>query len=495
MTRVLSSAALSLLSRCHTGLRKPALRERENGHKLQIRHRLKKLNVAVTDPGWRRTLQADAIILQSARWDSFAPCATLSPVTPPQSTEESMGPEDGPVPRKPAPAGDAPHGNRKGEPADESTERLVHELRVHQFELKVQNEELRRAQEELGASRDRYLALYESAPVGYFTLDRNGSILEANLTAAGLLGVDRSTLPGGRFSQFVSPADRNRFLLYYGQLGKPGGTPATEIRLAPADRAEFSARLEGAPVRHATGFGDQCMLAVSDTSGGKRAEDLLRRSERPEPPRASGIAHDLNNMMGSILAEIEMQLIEMQLADAPANSPLREGAEKIRAVAVNAAEMIRELMPNAVDGDPVLVPVEPERPLSLVALRSPDAGPKRVAGTILLVEDEETLSLAVTKMLRKRGFSVLQAGDGITAVDLFRANQPAIDVVVLDLTLPAMSGEQVFRELRLIQPDVQVILTTAYGREKALTALSGLQPWHFLRKPYAFGELMNLLEP
>jgi len=237
------------------------------------------------------------------------------------------------------------------------------------------------------------------------------------------------------------------------------------------------------------------MLAVSDTSGGKRAEDLLRRSERPEPPRASGIAHDLNNMMGSILAEIEMQLIEMQLADAPANSPLREGAEKIRAVAVNAAEMIRELMPNAVDGDPVLVPVEPERPLSLVALRSPDAGPKRVAGTILLVEDEETLSLAVTKMLRKRGFSVLQAGDGSTAVDLFRANQPAIDVVVLDLTLPAMSGEQVFRELRLIQPDVQVILTTAYGREKALTALSGLQPWHFLRKPYAFGELMNLLEP
>jgi len=97
-------------------------------------------------------------------------------------------------------------------------------------------------------------------------------------------------------------------------------------------------------------------------------------------------------------------------------------------------------------------------------------------------------------MLRKRGFSVLQAGDGITAVDLFRANQPAIDVVVLDLTLPAMSGEQVFRELRLIQPEVRVILTTAYGREKALTALGGLQPWLFLRKPYAFGELMNLLE-
>jgi PAS domain S-box-containing protein len=405
-----------------------------------------------------------------------------------------MAPEEVPVPRKPAPAGDASHGSRKGEPADESTERLLHELRVNQFELKVQNEELRRAQEDLSASRDRYLALFEFAPVGYFTLDRNGAILEANLTAARLLGVERSTLAGGRFSQFVSPADRNRFLLYYGQLGKPGGIPATEIRLSPADRSGFAARLEGAPVRHTAGFGDQCMLAVSDIGSSKRAEDLSQHTERPEPARASGIAHDLNNLMGSILAEIEMQLIEMQLADAPANSPLREGAEKIRAVAVRAAEMVRELMPNAGNGDPVLVPVEPERPVSLVALHATDTRAKGAAGNILLVEDEETLSLAISKMLRKRGFSVMQAGDGITAVDLFRANQPAIDVVVLDLTLPGMSGEQVFRELRLIQPDVRVILTTAYGREKALTALGGLQPWHFLRKPYAFGELMNLLE-
>ena len=160
-----------------------------------------------------------------------------------------MAPEEGSVPRKSVPAGDASHGIRKAELSGESNERLVHELRVHQFELKVQNEELRRAQEELCASRDRYLALYEFAPVGYFTLDRNGSILEANLTAASLFGMQRSNLQGGRFSEYVSPADRNRFHLYYGQLGKPGGTTATEIRIAPPDRAEFDARLEGAPAR------------------------------------------------------------------------------------------------------------------------------------------------------------------------------------------------------------------------------------------------------
>jgi DNA-binding response OmpR family regulator len=113
--------------------------------------------------------------------------------------------------------------------------------------------------------------------------------------------------------------------------------------------------------------------------------------------------------------------------------------------------------------------------------------------TVLLVEDEELLRLAVAKLLRKNGFFVLEAPNGRAAVDLFRTAHSQIGVVLLDLVLPGLSGAEVLRELQQIRSGVKVILTTAYSPEVVRVFVDGQQAWRFIKKPYRVGDVMELL--
>ena len=111
-----------------------------------------------------------------------------------------------------------------GQALDDTTskkaKRLLHELQVHQIELDLQNEELRRAQQELEASRVRYFDLFDLAPVGYVTLSEPGLILEANLTVANLLGADRSQVVKQPLSRFIVPNDQDIYYRHRQQLFK-----------------------------------------------------------------------------------------------------------------------------------------------------------------------------------------------------------------------------------------------------------------------------------
>jgi len=128
-----------------------------------------------------------------------------------------------------------------------------------------------------------------------------------------------------------------------------------------------------------------------------------------------------------------------------------------------------------------------------IALDSKEKGVSR-AGTILVVEDEDLLRLAVSKGLAKRGFSVMEAGDGTAAMDLIRAHAKDIDVVLLDVTLPGMSSREILEEAERIRPELKVILTSAYGRETVGVSLSGLRVERFIQKPFQLAELVNELQ-
>ena len=135
----------------------------------------------------------------------------------------------------------------------EEARRALHELRVHQIELEMQNEELRRAQEELDASRARYFDLYDLAPVGYCTLTEQGLILEANLTAAILLGTSRTALVKQPLTRFILLEDQDIYYRHRKQLFDTGKPQTCELRMVGTDGRQFWAQLQATAVQDADG--------------------------------------------------------------------------------------------------------------------------------------------------------------------------------------------------------------------------------------------------
>lgn len=121
--------------------------------------------------------------------------------------------------------------------------KLVHELRVHQIELKMQNEELCRAQAELTATRERYFDLYNLAPVGYFVVSHEGRILETNLTGVLLLGVPRAALVKQPITRFIFKEDQDVYYLHRRELLATGKAHTCKVRMVKADGTAFWARL------------------------------------------------------------------------------------------------------------------------------------------------------------------------------------------------------------------------------------------------------------
>jgi two-component system, cell cycle sensor histidine kinase and response regulator CckA len=123
----------------------------------------------------------------------------------------------------------------------------------------------------------------------------------------------------------------------------------------------------------------------------------------------------------------------------------------------------------------------------------PYRAPLQLGLVLLLVEDEETLRTPVAHLLRRKGIYVLEAGDGPTAIQLLRREGQAVDAMLLDMTLPGMSGNDVISEVSRIRPDVKIVLTSAYDSHGFRDALASPQVKGFIRKPYEFSELLQVL--
>ena len=234
---------------------------------------------------------------------------------------------------------------------------LVHELRTHQIELEMQNEELRSAQADLLDSRDRYAHLYDYAPVGYTTVSAKGIIEDANLTLAQMVKANRGTLQKQPISAFILPDDQDSYYHCRRELLAKKRNTSCELRMIRKDNEPFWARLDLALVDPSIGNDSPLRVVISDIDLARQEveehrarqvelQERLARSEKLEALGilAGGVAHDLNNVMGPMVALPEIISEDLDNLDTLNVEETQETLEMIRGSAHRAAAIVRDLV-------------------------------------------------------------------------------------------------------------------------------------------------------
>jgi PAS domain S-box-containing protein len=233
--------------------------------------------------------------------------------------------------------------------------RALHELRVHQVELEVQNEELRRAQLELDAAHRRYLDLYDLAPIGYCTLDRSGRLRQVNLRGAELLGAPREALVGRSFDGLLAPEDRARSRRLRERLFGGGEPDGCEVRRAPGAGPEVWLALSGSLALDGDGA-PEVRAVLADVTERKRTgaaleettQQLHRLSQRVLAAQESErrrIAGELHDELGQLLTALRSNLASTRSRPERASENLQLVDDAIRQV----RRLARTLRPALLD--------------------------------------------------------------------------------------------------------------------------------------------------
>ena len=241
----------------------------------------------------------------------------------------------------------------------EESRQLLHELQVHQIELELQNEELRRTQAEMDILHERYFDLYDMAPAGYCTLSEKGLLLEANLTAATMFGAARQDLINRPISLFICQEDQKIYYLHRQQLLATGQPQTYALRMVKKNGMPFWVTLVETATEDIDGT-PMYRIVISDITQLKKAqgeetrhklEILQKKAQRMQSigRLAGGVAHEFNNMLGVIMGYSELALNQLN-----PDQPLYADLWEIRKAGERCADLTRKLL--AFAGRQAIVP-------------------------------------------------------------------------------------------------------------------------------------------
>lgn len=235
-------------------------------------------------------------------------------------------------------------------------QRIIHELHVHQIELEMQNEELREAQAAAEKAANSYTDLYDFSPAGYFTLDREGTMIRTNLSGARLLGLERARLPGRRFGLFVAKTDLPVFNAFFQQVFTTRVKQSCEVTLEGKDQPARVVQIEAA----LSADGEDCRAVAVDVTELKTAEKRIRQLaqhlETASEDERKRISRELHDDLGQILTALKIDLAVAH-NDCTCTNPVKQKLENIQGLLSDSIlkihSLCHRLRPGALD-DPGL---------------------------------------------------------------------------------------------------------------------------------------------
>jgi PAS domain S-box-containing protein len=251
---------------------------------------------------------------------------------------------------------------------------LLYELQVHQIELEMQNDELRRAQITIAESRDRYVDLYDFAPVGYLTVDQDGVIVEINLTGAKLLGVQRNKLTRYCFVLFVARDERDRWYLHFQNVLASENKLTCEMLLQHSDGTNFFAKLDCLCLRKAnetitvrivlTDITERKEREAAHRAADQQLHNLATHLQNVREEEKTHIAREIHDELGSTMNALKIKIHQLKVELAEGNNKIiiNEQVESMSQMINDAAgitrNIISDLRPSILDDFGLLAAIE-----------------------------------------------------------------------------------------------------------------------------------------